>query len=453
MKIVVIIPTYNEVATLGTLLPLILQEDERFEILVIGQANRFDAFQGIYHARLLNALVGALTIMLLFRFVERLGGLRAALLTSTLFLFDPFVVRINRRNMLETMGEFWVLLGLYLFWCERNRLKWPQTILIGTIFGLALLTKEMMIFGLAVLPLFILLSKRWQDIKKVGMICGIALAVWLLFPLWAWWIGYGQAFIENKSHNVRRLLGFIQHTGWNRSQVSFLNALQVHLEQYGTSYLLILLGGLLLLVMWRTWRDEKGYFIVAWGTVMYLLSIHIILFGTLHEYFFYYLIVPLMVLVGTMTIRLIDSLVGHPLQQQTLLVIVLFLVMIQSFNVYRWVKLFATEDDRALYELTEYISETVPPGTTVNSMFHQNSQLLPAMLPEYEVVGMRHPATIQEKKVEYIALSSKNLWGAYDLMTPDYYKWVETHGELVFSTYGNTFWDVTLYRLPVEQRK
>ena len=104
-------------------------------------------------------------------------------------------------------------------------------------------------------------------------------------------------------------------------------------------------------------------------------------------------------------------------------------------------------------ELTEYISETVPSGTTVNSMFHQNSLLLPLMLPEYNVVGMRHPATIQKEEVEYITLSSKNLWGAYDLITPEYYDWVATNGELVFSTYGNTFWDVTIYRLSFDKRK
>ena len=35
MKMVVIIPTYNEAANLGTLLPLILEQDKRFEVLVV----------------------------------------------------------------------------------------------------------------------------------------------------------------------------------------------------------------------------------------------------------------------------------------------------------------------------------------------------------------------------------------------------------------------------------
>ena len=319
--------------------------------------------------------------------------------------------------------------------------------MIGVIFGCALLTKELMIFGLAVLPLFVLLSRRWQDIKSVASICGIALGVWSLFPIWMWSRGYGEAFLMNKSYNIRRLLGLVQTTGWNRPEVSFIGALQVHLEQYASSYLLILLGGLLVAFVWLTWRDEKGIFLVSWATTMYLFSAYVILFGSLHEYFFYYLILPVMMLVGVVTVRFVNLLINHPRRQQALLAIGLLLLSVQSFNIYRWGKLFAVEDDRALYELTEYISETVPAGATINSMFHQNSQLLPAMLPDYEVVGLRDGDEIKASDVEYVVLSSKSLWGSYDLVTPTYYGWVLGNGEEVFSTYGNTFWDVKIYRL------
>ncbi|MDH3675929.1 MAG: hypothetical protein OES12_10585, partial [Anaerolineae bacterium] len=62
-------------------------------------------------------------------------------------------------------------------------------------------------------------------------------------------------------------------------------------------------------------------------------------------------------------------------------------------------------------------------------------------------VTLRNPAVIESRSVEYAILSSKNLWGAYGEITPLYYDWVEANGEPIFQTYGNTYWDVTLYHL------
>jgi 4-amino-4-deoxy-L-arabinose transferase-like glycosyltransferase len=144
---------------------------------------------------------------MLFRLVERLGGLRAAMIASAILLLDPYVIRINRRNMLETMAEMWVVAGLYFFWRERDRLNARSVLLIGLIFGLGLLTKELVIFGYGSLLVFTVLAGRWHDIKKVTTIGGIAVSVWTLFPFWAWSVGQWSVFVENKTYNLRRLLG------------------------------------------------------------------------------------------------------------------------------------------------------------------------------------------------------------------------------------------------------
>lgn len=475
---------------------------------LVGLTHQFLPFDGTYTVRLVNAFAGAITIAFLFRLIERLGGLRAALLASAIFMLDPFVVRINRRNMLETMAEMWVVIGLYLFWRQRERLTTRNMLLIGTIFGLALLTKELMIFGLAVIPLFTLLTGRWRDFKKAIAICGVALSIWCLYPFWAWSIGQGEKFFHNKTFNLRRLIGLVQVTGWNRPDVSFLDALQVHFVQYGTSYTLILVGALLTTLLFFTWRNERGRFVLAWSGMMYAFSVYIIVAGTLNEFFFYYLMLPAIATVSLMTIRYWDLWRGkaqtalsglsdqpagvlmltmsngwpkwisvgsqvldryllrmsNSVQQlgqrlmhkrlmanSLLLFIILFGLVIQSYNSYRWVKLFGVGEDRALYELVQYVEQNLSPNIPLNSMFGQGDLMLSFMLPHHDFVSLREPKQINDSNVVYTMLSSKNLWGAYGAITPEYYEWVDKHGEVLFNTYGNTFWDVGLYRLPLGQ--
>lgn len=80
-------------------------------------------------------------------------------------------------------------------------------------------------------------------------------------------------------------------------------------------------------------------------------------------------------------------------------------------------------------------------------MFDKSEPTLKLMLPEYTVVSFRQPGDIEEERVEYAILSSKNLWGRYGKFTPEYYEWIIKNGKLIFSTYGNSFWDVSIYKL------
>lgn len=467
-----------------------------------GLADTFLPFAGTYSVRLLNALAAAITVAMLFHLIERLGGWRAALITLTILILDPFVVRINRRNYLETMTEMWVVIGLYFFWRERDHLNLRKMLFIGTIFGLGFLTKELAIFGYAVIPLFVILAGRWRDLKKVIFIGSVALLLWSLFPFWAWSLGRWDQFIENKTFALRRLLGFVQISGWNRPEVSFVDALSVNLSQYITSYSLILIGFVLMLLLFFTWRDERGRFVLAWVGMMYLFCAYLVVAGTLNDQFFYYLMVPVITTIGTMVVRWVDLLNGskkqatkkagvliltkkippavparladwikrldqrllliadwltgvgqkiarHKRANSLLLLTVLLGLLIQSYNTYRWITLFAIEEDNALHQLSQHIQETIPAGSTINSM--DREMTLGLMLPEYKIVAARNPTEIQAHEVEYAILSSKNLWARYGDITPDYYEWVEANGQPLFKTYGNTFWHISLYRLELGQ--
>lgn len=475
---------------------------------LMGLNHGFQPFAGTYVVRLVNVLAAAVSAGLLFLLIDRLSNLRTATVVSLFLLLDPFVVRINRRNMLETMAEMWILAALLAYWHYRDRLNLRNIVLIGLLFGFALLTKELVFFQFIILPIFMLLSGRWQDLKKLLLISGIAFCIWLLFPFWAWSLGQWSEFLANKAYNFDRLRGTVQITGWNREGVSFINALSVNLFQYGTSYLMILLGASTTALLFFVGRNERSRFIVAWNLTAFAFFGYTIAFGTINDQFFYFLMIPVIVMNVTLLMGWVDRLagfasstdpmssgilalsypdsswgfvrvvgwlkhldsylqiftnwlleIGHLITRRkivanSLLAIILTTgITLQSYNIYRWVILYVMESDNSLYQLTSYIQANIPLGTRINSMFDKSEPTLDLMLPGYEIVSLRRQNEIEDQQVEYAILSSKNLWGRYGKITPDYYDWVTNNGELLFSTYGNSFWQVSLYKLQLGHPK
>jgi hypothetical protein len=68
----------------------------------------------VYATRYLNSAFAGLSAVLLFLIGRRVAGWWAGLLAASVFALDPFMIRINSRNLLETMAMFWVLAGYYL---------------------------------------------------------------------------------------------------------------------------------------------------------------------------------------------------------------------------------------------------------------------------------------------------------------------------------------------------
>ncbi|MDQ4099459.1 MAG: glycosyltransferase family 39 protein, partial [Chloroflexota bacterium] len=113
-----------------------------------------DVLTALYSVRWLNVVFSALTSGLLVLFGYRLHSFKAGLLMAGLFLFDPYVQRINRRAMMETLGLLLSLLALYVFFARQARPTGWQQIGAGACFGLAVLTKELLAFQLLALIAF-----------------------------------------------------------------------------------------------------------------------------------------------------------------------------------------------------------------------------------------------------------------------------------------------------------
>lgn len=442
-------------------------------------------FDGIYQARLFNCVVAGFTAALLFHLGRHLGGYLTATLVWLLFMFDPFIIRINRRNMIETLAEGLLVAALCYFYLRRNRFGLGSQLIAGLLFGAALLTKELTIFGYLTLPLYAILrrdGKLFWAVLRVGL---VAACCWSLFPLWAWLIGQWDYFLDVKTYTLRRFLGQVQITGWRRSGVSFVDALKVNLQYYATSYLLIVAAaGVLAVLGWealtntgRYWlarlrqlktkrgtpapgasetalpakprTGEAQTFVVAWGAALYGYMGFSVVQGALNDQFFYFLLVPVLLLVaygGNLALNWALAARHHSRRAGWLGAgVALLLGGTLLFNLYSWQTLFGTSQDNSLAQLAGHIRQQVPPGSKINSLFEKNESTLQGMLPGYEVVSLRDPAQIQLQNVRYNILSTKQLWGKWGNMTDQYFNWVKQNGTTRFSVHGQTFWEVSLH--------
>jgi hypothetical protein len=176
-----------------------------------------------FNARQINAILAGLTAVILTFSVNGCTSDKLGLFLALIFSLDPFILRINRRAMLETMAGMLVLAGMALYFVNSKpypawkNSSWrllqslvpkPGLIIAGLIFGLALLTKELVFISLIAVVMFAILefiynlitSRRRDDpiriitnfshtIYPALIVISIAWLTYLLYPLWALFIG------------------------------------------------------------------------------------------------------------------------------------------------------------------------------------------------------------------------------------------------------------------------
>src|SRR5207237_25988 len=129
-----------------------------------------DLLTALFSVRYLNVFFSAITASILLLFGRKLHSFKAGLIMVALFLMDPYVQRINRRDMLETFSMLCVLLGVYIFFTHRQRLRNWQWLGSGIAFGVAVLTKEAMFLSLFALLGVAAWTRRTQLIDAVRVV-------------------------------------------------------------------------------------------------------------------------------------------------------------------------------------------------------------------------------------------------------------------------------------------
>jgi hypothetical protein len=436
-------------------------------IKLVGLTNA-DSLAALLSVRYLNIFFSAITAALLMLFGCKLHSYKAGLIAVALFLMDPYVQRINRRGMLETLAMLFVLLGLYIFFTHRPRLTKWQRLGSGIAFGLAMLTKEPMFLELLALIIYGIWSRRSQ-LRDVAWVAAIASVVYLPYPVWAVAVGQGNNYLSYKLLGIVRIIGsFTGHLPASpylisaTSNVPIVDTLWTRLIQYGMSYLLIALAAIFTVVLILRFRH-----LVA---VRYLITLSIFSFGfgltlgNVSDQYFYYLIVPSTLVVGYVLASLFETVLRSLPSKKTsilnqsrsvfsltaigyrmiwrLIFAVFFVILL--YNGYVWTKTYAIGSDDAYINIIKYVRTHIPSGTTIVT---SDDVALYFLSPSYNIRLDRDTQMIMDMHERYFIMSSKDAWGMYDATTPQFYDWVIHNSHPLFEQDDLSFWKLGVYQL------
>jgi len=417
-----------------------------------------DIFAAVHHARLLNALLAGATAVVLYLLGVRLKGTGLGLLLVALFVLDPFGVRINRRAMIETLAGLLALSGMALVLTagERDRRPMVRAIAAGMLMGTAVLTKDLaftaplavLLFGVWELRRTAYVDRRGSTARLIApfVTAVIAFLSYAVVPLWASSTGYWDRFVRVKSLALQRLIGLVHTSGWNRPGVSLTEILMQRLETYGTSYFLLALGGLATLVILVLGRKARvGRLLGVWGLVVYPLFAFVALFGSGNDQFFYFLLLPAIILIGYALVLLnAREWQWTPAQRRWIKATpVGLLVVILLTNLFLWWTTYGVGSDDGYSRLAAYVEQNVPAGTPINAS--GDALKFRYFFPKHPVTNVGIPEAAVGSGVRYFVLAPKDVEGRFGNITPELADWITDHGVRLFSAEGASYGDIHLY--------
>jgi 4-amino-4-deoxy-L-arabinose transferase-like glycosyltransferase len=424
-----------------------------------------DPIRLLFAVRWLNVVFSGATAALLVLFGRRLRGLGAGALMATLFVLDPYVQRINRRGMLETLAMLTVLAGLYFFISQptMSRRRW---LLSGIAFGLAALTKEAMLLELLTLVAYAAWdrSQLWSVIRTIA----VTFATYLVYPAWAFATGQGGTYLAFRLYDVRRVTNLLigasaptspvgrPPTSEKTLSVTNLSAL---LDQYAMTYMLLALAVValaVLLLKHRAWPEAR--YVALWATVSFAVMG---VLARISDQYFYYLVVPAIVVTSCVAVDILhsarrrqsvepsDSNLRHRVTTFPAMAWLLLLLIgpaMSAYNAYVWIEKFGTGSDTAYSAILDSLPQKVPEGSTIVVSDDVPNFFLPTNA-SYNIRFDRDPAVVIARHEEYFIMSSKDSWAGYDAMSPEFYTWVLSHSQPLLVVRDDSFWTLGLYRL------
>ncbi|WP_291423296.1 glycosyltransferase family 39 protein [Deinococcus sp.] len=402
-----------------------------------------DLIQQVYAARYLNVLLGTLTSGLLFLLGRRIAGWQAGLIAALLFALDPFMVRSNSQTLLETSAMFWTLLGWTVLFGAAGRgvFRWRDVLLTGVAFGLALLTKEMLVF-LTLLPLGLLFLVNWSVPRRVAAaLVSVSLLSYLPYPLIVFLVGDWRLFMEAKFSGVSRFLGATKVTGFKRAGgPSLADAVVANLQTFATTYLLVLTGLVALAILLRRGDRLMRMLAALLGSAYLMLGFSVVI-GTLEEQFFYYLVVPSMLATGVALWLLMEqpSRLRRSYVSTGRVVGGLFVL----WTLFVW-NHFHGSPSNSYEQLRNYLGRTVPAGRRISTLTEESMFLLGG----YNTAVWNDVTALRGGQAQYAVLSTQQVAKGYGYATPQFKAWLDQNARLVAAFPSRTYGQLNLYQLP-----
>lgn len=402
--------------------------------------------QVIHVVRYLNVTAAAASAVLLFLIARTVAGWPGGLLAAGIFTLDPFVIRMNSRNLIEPTAMLWILVGYTLLLPavqDGGRPPLWRQLAVGVAFGLALLSKDMMAF-LSLVPLGLSFLLNWSLPRLVSFRIGmVTVLTYLPYPLIVFLSGDWQAFEEQKLRGLLRMIGTIKETGFKRpGGPSLVDSVLANLSQFATTYSLIALGALAIVVLMHH-RRASTRLIALWTLSAYGLLGYSVVLGTLEEQFFYLLMVPAIVATSVAGVLLWQQpgLQGMARKAFTLIAFTLA-ILFTVWSVGIWFHIHTVEDngyERVVQYLDENVSHQDPIAVT-----NDTAQFL---LPGYILGFWTSVDELRANQAKYAIVNMKFISSGYNQVSPDLIDWIVSNGRIEYVYRGRDGSEIVLYRL------
>jgi 4-amino-4-deoxy-L-arabinose transferase-like glycosyltransferase len=399
-----------------------------------------DAMDLVFDLRWVNTILGALTVVLAFLIVRRLSGIVPAVVAGVVLAFDPFVLRMDGRVMIETPATLWVLAGWAVLLAALQREPGPartrSELVAGLLFGLALVTKDMTAVATAVPLVLAGLWRRtlsWHTVRRslaalpvpyLGYLAVVTVSG--LLP--DWW--------AEKVGGLLRMVGVHQETGFNASPGADLTARLVEMvTRFGTSYVLLGLGlfaGVAAAFSPVPARRLVGLVAATTGA----LGIYSVVGGAAEEQFGYYVVVTSVLALGALWADLTDR---RPAWRRPVAGVVLAFTLL---TVGLGVTARAATDDG--FSQARTFLNTLPPGTRVG-LTDVTGEF--ALLPHDDWGVWPSLTSLDANDAQYVLTRSHQLRNGYGYAAPGMLDWLAAHATPVFTAHGPTNGDTVVWRV------
>lgn len=395
------------------------------------------------------AIVGALTVAVIYATLDRAGLRRSALVAATFVALDPFIISFDSRVMLESFAQLSAALTIAAAIrtttaaAERQWLWVTLTAVAGAAtFG----SKET--FGLVILASLLLAAassprehRRPLLISAAGALVGYGL-VNLAMIHWGglavWW--------QMRTAGLARLIGTHQPTGIKSagSHDSLLERILPGGAVLAGSYALLVIGGLCALtLLWPLIRHRSAVrtltpaalgatrIVSAWAVCACVYAVYAMAFGSLEEQMFYIAATPC---ATALAIRMF--LVGRAAVQRSAAAVTALIVLSQGVA---WGYTHTHRDD-VYDQMLSRISDVAAPGSSI-AMTEETGQFV---LTGYDLDQWRTAHEVVENHVDYVLLSNRLVRQGYGLADQEFANEVRANGTLALSIHGRDS-DLELY--------
>jgi 4-amino-4-deoxy-L-arabinose transferase-like glycosyltransferase len=414
-----------------------------------------DFLYGTLAIRWLSVAFALGTLAMLLALMGAVFGRFAAIMTALLYIMDPFVERMVRRNMLEAAAMFPVVAAIWILTSVRPGDR-TRPLLAGLLIGTGLLVKEFTGYVLVVL----VVQWLWQPVAgrvlkraPAGLSGGqtflaivSAGAMYALYPLGAFVSGNWNQFAHDKSYQASRFLGFIHDTGLNAShaRVGPLTILHINLQQYATSYLLLLVGMLAAIWLCLAARTRAQVLVGLWALIASGWTGFETVHGLAEEQFYYYMLIPVACAVAALIARSVNrARVRGGAFTALSAVLLVGLLGTLLYNTAVWVHYYGTPDNAVTVLRHKLDHSAIPHRTTMIASNEMDSVVFPNFIFRY----CGNPNDLRPMGIKYVVMSTKDDYMGFDKLSDRCTRYIHQHGTLIYQTYSSTYWNMQLWRL------